>query len=54
MSTVKEKETVVLETDSGIIAIALQIYGDQCEQMGGSQSHIDRIRNLEFSYRDKE
>ena len=48
------KEIVALDTDSGIIAIALKIYGAHCETMGSPQSLIDRIRLLEIEYMNKE
>lgn len=48
------KELVVLDSDSGIVSMALHLYGDYCEKMGSPQELIDRIRDLEIEYKNKE
>ena len=43
---------MVLNTDNGIIAIALNVYVDFAERMNGDQRLIDRARELSIIFRD--
>lgn len=45
---------VVLETDNGIIATALEIYADFIKNAGGNSQLLDRVNELSVIFRDKD
>ena len=44
---------LVFESDNGIIALALQMYVQFANEMGGDQNLIDRASELEFIFKNK-
>jgi heme oxygenase len=48
-----QKSNVVLESDNGIISIALKLYAERVEEMEGSPELADRALQLYLEYRDK-
>lgn len=46
-------EEIVLDSDNGLIAIALGMYIKTATEMGGDQKLIDRASELEFIFKNK-
>ena len=44
---------LVYDSDNGIIALALQMYVQTANEMGGDQRLIDRATELEFIFKNK-
>lgn len=44
---------LVFDSDNGIIALALQVYIQFANDMGGDQRLIDRASELEFIFKNK-
>lgn len=44
---------LVYDSDNGIIALALQMYVQTANEMGGDQRLIDRANELEFIFKNK-
>lgn len=44
---------LVLDSDNGLIAVALAMYVKQATEMGGDQRLIDRASELEFVFKNK-
>ena len=44
---------LVYDSDNGIIALALQMYVQTANELGGDQRLIDRATELEFIFKNK-
>ena len=46
-------ETLVFNSDNGLIALALEVYVHQAYSLGGDQKLIDRANELAFIFKNK-